>query len=120
MFIRDVDGLAGKESSCNAGDIRDASSIPGSGRSPGGRKGQSTPIFLPKKLHGERSLAGYGPWRCRAGHTGATERSTHSTGGAHVTPHDREATKEAVMSELSLQKKSNCLLGTGGKSISGI
>ena len=31
------DGLAGKESTCNAGDVRDVGSIPGLGRSPGGR-----------------------------------------------------------------------------------
>ena len=38
----------------------DASSIPGSGRSPG--KGSSTPIFLSGKSHGQRSLEGYSPW----------------------------------------------------------
>ena len=26
------------------------------------RKWQPTPVFLPKKLHGQRSLAGYSPW----------------------------------------------------------
>ena len=31
------DGSAGKESTCNAGDTGDVGSIPGSGRSPGGR-----------------------------------------------------------------------------------
>ena len=34
-------GLRGKESTCNAGDIGDASSIPGSGRYPGGGNGNS-------------------------------------------------------------------------------
>ena len=33
------DGSVGKESTCNAGDTGDAGSIPGSGRFPGGRKG---------------------------------------------------------------------------------
>jgi len=33
------DGSMGKESTCNAGDTGDAGSIPGSGRFPGGRKG---------------------------------------------------------------------------------
>ena len=32
------------------GDIRDADSVPGSGRFPGG--GNSTPVFLPRKFHG--------------------------------------------------------------------
>ena len=32
-------GSAGKESTCSAGDVRDAGSIPGLGRSPGGGNG---------------------------------------------------------------------------------
>ena len=47
--------LMGKESICNAGDVRDAGSIPGSGR----REWQPTPVFLPGESHGQRSLAGY-------------------------------------------------------------
>ena len=42
----------------NAGDGRDAGSIPGPGR----RKWQSMPVFLPGEFHGQRSLAGYSPW----------------------------------------------------------
>ena len=26
---------------------------------------QPTPVFLPKKAHGQRSLAGYSPWGCK-------------------------------------------------------
>ena len=48
-------GSVGKESACNAGDTRDASSIPGSGRSPGGEKWQPTPVSLPGKFSGQRS-----------------------------------------------------------------
>ena len=44
---------------CNVGD---PGSIPGSGRSPGERKWQPTPVFLPGKLCGQRSLVGYSPW----------------------------------------------------------
>ena len=29
---------------------------------PGRRKWQPTPVFWPEKSHGQRSLAGYGPW----------------------------------------------------------
>jgi len=36
--------------------------IPGSGRSPGEEKWQPTPVFLPGKSHGQRSLVGYIPW----------------------------------------------------------
>ena len=48
-----------KEFACSAGDL---GSIPGSGRFPWRRKWQSTPVFLPGKSHGRRSLAGYSPW----------------------------------------------------------
>ena len=40
---------------------RDTGSIPGLGKSPGGGKWQSTPVFLPKKSCGQRSLAGCSP-----------------------------------------------------------
>ena len=52
-------GSDGKESACSVGDL---SSIPGSGRSAGGKKWQSAPVFLPREVHGQRSLVGYGPW----------------------------------------------------------
>ena len=29
------------------------------------RKRQSTPVFLPGKSHGQRSLVGYSPWGCK-------------------------------------------------------
>ena len=45
----------GKESTCNAGDLE---SIPGSGRSAGGRHGLPTLVFLP----GQRSLTDYSSW----------------------------------------------------------
>ena len=37
-----LNGSAGKESTCNAGDIGDTGSVPGSGKSPGG--GNSNPF----------------------------------------------------------------------------
>ena len=40
----------------NAGDVRDVSSIPGSGTIPGGGP-LPTPVFLPGESHEERSLA---------------------------------------------------------------
>ena len=33
--------------------------------SPQRRKWQPTPVFLPGKFHGQRSLAGYSPWGCK-------------------------------------------------------
>ena len=35
--------------------------ISGLGRSPGGGNNKTTPIFLPEKSHGQRSLEGYSP-----------------------------------------------------------
>ena len=51
-------------------------SIPGWGRSPGAGNGNlPTPVFLPEKFHGQRSLAGCYPW-CRK--RDMTEHSTCS------------------------------------------
>ena len=53
----------GKESACNTGDL---GSIPRLGRPhpppTQKRKWQPTPVFLPGKSHGQRSLAGYSAW----------------------------------------------------------
>ena len=52
-------GSAVKNPPATAGE---ASSIPGSGRCPGGGNGNFTPIFLPGKVRGQRSLVGCSPW----------------------------------------------------------
>ena len=36
------------------------------GKIPWNRKWQLTPVFLPGKAHGQRSLAGYSPWGCKS------------------------------------------------------
>ena len=76
--------LVVKNPPANTGDTRDAGSILGSGRSPGERKGyplqysglensmdcivhvekamHPTPVLLPGKSHGQRSLVGCSPW----------------------------------------------------------
>ena len=46
--------------SVNAGG---SGSICGSGSSLG--EWQPTPVFLPEKSHGQRSLVGYSPWGCK-------------------------------------------------------
>ena len=51
----------GKESACSEGKL---GLIPGSGRFPWRRKWQPTPVFLPEKSHGQRSLMG-SPWGCK-------------------------------------------------------
>ena len=55
-------GLAGKESTCNAGDL---GSIPGLGRPP--REGKGYPVFWPGEFHGL-----YSPWAQNESNT--TER----------------------------------------------
>ena len=58
-------GADDKESACNAGDPY---SIPGLERAPGEGNGNSLQVFFPRESHGQRSLAGYGPWGHRVGH----------------------------------------------------
>ena len=53
--------LVVKNSPANAGDLRDVDSIIRLGRFPRRRAWQTTPVFLPKEFHGQRSLAGYTP-----------------------------------------------------------
>ena len=51
--------LAVQETACNTGDL---SLIPWVRKLPWRRKWQPTPIFLPRKSHGLRSLVGYSAW----------------------------------------------------------
>ena len=41
------------------------------------RKWQPTPVFSPEKSHGQRSLVGYSPCRCRVRHVLATKQQKH-------------------------------------------
>ena len=52
-------GSDDKEYACNAGDL---GSIPGLGRFPWRREWLPTPVFLARKSHVQRSLAGCSPW----------------------------------------------------------
>ena len=54
-------GLVVKNPPANTGDIRDVSSIPGSGRFPSRRKWQLTLVFLPGRSHGQGSLTYHSP-----------------------------------------------------------
>ena len=58
-------GSVVKHLPANAGDM---GSIPGLGRSHGGREWQPTAIFLPGKSHTQRGLAGCSLWGLRVGH----------------------------------------------------
>ena len=48
-----------KNPSTNSGDVRDLGSIPGLGRSPGGRHGNLLQCSRLENSHGQRSLLGY-------------------------------------------------------------
>ena len=66
--------LVVKNPSANVGDIRDAGSIPGWGRSPGGGCGNPLQYSCLENPHGQRSLAGYSPWDHKeSGTTEATQ-----------------------------------------------
>ena len=54
--------LVVKNPPANAEDIRDESSIPGLGRSPGGGDGNPLQYSCLENPYGQRGLAGYNPW----------------------------------------------------------
>ena len=64
--------LSGKESACQC---RKCRFNPWVGKSPWRRKWETTLVFLPRKSHGKRSLAGYSPWgRTESNMTEATKK----------------------------------------------
>ena len=78
--------LSGKESACNAGDTGVMGLIPGSGRSLRRRAWQPTPVFLPGKSHGQRSLPIYGPWSCKDSDTAEASEDAYMSYSAVWTP----------------------------------
>ena len=62
LFRGFLGGSVVKNPPASAENAGDTGSVPGWGRSPGGRKWQPTPIFLPGKSHGWRRLVGSSPW----------------------------------------------------------
>ena len=57
--------LVGKNSPANAGGMRNADLIPGSGRTPGGGHGNPLQYSCLENPHGQRTLAGYSSWGCK-------------------------------------------------------
>ena len=57
-------GSGVKNPPANAGHAGDTGLILELGRFPAGGNG-NIPGFLPKKSHGQKSLAGYSPWNCK-------------------------------------------------------
>ena len=57
--------LSGKESACQCRRCQRHGFYPWVWKIPWRRKCQSTAVFLQRKSHGQRSLAGYNPWGCK-------------------------------------------------------
>ena len=55
------DGASGKEPTCQCRRLKRFEFDPWVGKIPWRRKWQPTPVFLPGKSHGQRSLVGYSP-----------------------------------------------------------
>ena len=56
---------SGKETACSAARHKDLGLIPGSGRSPGGGRGNPLQYSCLENPHAQRSLVGYSPGGCR-------------------------------------------------------
>ena len=84
--------LVVKNPSANAGDVRDKGPIPGSGRSPGERIRQPTPVFLPGESDRQRSLAGYSSLGRKESDT--TERRTLGLFILVIGPHTLQPKKK--------------------------
>ena len=69
-LIRLPSGSVVKNSPANGGDAFD----PWVGKIPWRRKWPPTPVLLPGKSHGQKSLVGYSPWDCRIGCDVATKQ----------------------------------------------
>ena len=67
--------LRGKESACQC---RRHHSDPWTRKIPWRRKWQPTPVFLPGKSYGQRSLASYSPWDCKDLDTAEQLNHTHT------------------------------------------
>ena len=66
------------------------------------RKWQPTPVLLPGKSHGWRSLVGYSPWCCKESDT--TERLHYQSKTVHF--------REGIQSNRQWKEKLKCLLSS--------
>ena len=70
--------LSGKESACQCGRHKRYRFDLWVGKMPWSRKWQPTPVFLPGKSHGQKSLAGYHPWHHKESDTTKHTCISHS------------------------------------------
>ena len=66
-------GASDKESTCQCRRLERCGFDSYVGKTPWSRKWQPTPVFVPGKFHGQRSLAGYSPWCHRVRQDSAIE-----------------------------------------------
>ena len=86
-------GTSGKELACQCRKHKRCRFDPWVGKIPWRRQWQPTPLLLLGKSHGQRSLMGYSPWRCRE--SDMTEVTEH----AHKAPLvGRKASSGAILS----------------------
>ena len=62
-------GLKKKKIACQCRRLKRCGFDPWFEKIPCRRKWQLSPVFLPGKSHGQRSLAGYSPWGCKESDT---------------------------------------------------
>ena len=67
---------SGKDSACQCRKLKRGGFHPWVGKIPWRRKWQPTPRFLPRKFHGQKSLAGYSSWGLRVRHDWAQHTHT--------------------------------------------
>ena len=77
------------------------------------RKWQSTPMFLPRRSHGQRSMAGYSPWGSKELDMGwdKYKSSKMSKLMKHHTPQP-QLLKNALSCSFQKKKRKNCCLVT--------
>ena len=79
---------SGKESPCQCRRCNRCRFDPWVGKIPWSRRRQPTPVFMPVKFHGQRSLAGYSLLGCRVRHDWACMRAcTHVRTHTHTHTH---------------------------------
>ena len=73
-----IQWLRSKESTCQCRKCKKCGFDPWVLKIPWRMKWQPTPVFLPGKVHGQRSLEGYSPWGCKVGHSSVTKQQNWS------------------------------------------
>ena len=83
---------------------------------PGRRKWQPTPVFLPGKFHGQRSLMGYSPWGCKE--LGTTEWLNQQSQGVEFWQREETEQNRKMKVKNDMCGFFLCYMGTGysGKS----